>query len=180
MKLAAYSQNPHIIISGRKRGAAEVVIKNLKCANNRGIYEFEPCDLSLMHSVRSFSQTMTGRLQGLNYLVITSGMLSVKGRTETAEGIDEKLAVHYYGRFLLINQLIPVLEATARSGGEARVLSVFAASRGKPPPLDDLDLKKKFTLKAAGEAAPFYNDVMVDVSPLNIHTNYVSLRLARI
>lgn len=88
------------------------------------------------------------------------------------EGIDEKLAVHYYGRFLLINQLIPILEATAGSGGEARVLSVFAASRGKPPSLDDLDLKKKFTLKAAGEAAPFYNDVMVDVSLLNMRIKF--------
>jgi hypothetical protein len=95
---------------------------------------------------------------------VTAGFLSTDGRSETEEGIDKKLATHFYGRFLLIKQLTPLLEAAASAGEEARAMSVLGAGKGGAVPFGDLDLKKGFSVKAAADAATMYNDLVAEVS----------------
>lgn len=45
-------------------------------------------------------------------------------------------------------------------------MSVFAAGTGGEIDLDDLGLKKNFSLRNAATAAPTYNDLMLEVSCL--------------
>ena len=93
----------HIIIIGRNRAAAEDLIASLPTASSahdgEAKYEFVECDVSLMRNVRKTAKELVERLPRLNYLVMTQGMMTVQGRNETDEGIDKKMALHYYSRW---------------------------------------------------------------------------------
>ena len=88
----------------------------------------------------------------------------MKDRDETPEGIDRKLAAHYYARWKFTRDLLPSLQRAKDAGQEAKVVSVFGAGKGTAIDTDDLGLKKGFSVAAAGGAAPTYNDLMVEVS----------------
>jgi hypothetical protein len=57
-----------------------------------------------------------------------------------------------------IDELLPALMKA-----NMRVLSVFSAGHGGQIDLDNLGLKKGYSLKAAAESAPTYNDLMIEV-----------------
>jgi len=151
-----------VTIAGRNKEAGNKIIAAMKAANPKGTYDFRQIDCSMMKDVQTFAKKYAEEFKQLNYLVISAGFMTMQGRTETKEGIDQKLAVHYYGRWLLIKELLPLLEATADAGGDARVMSVLAAVKGGPAPEDDFDLKTHYGLRTAADVAPFHNDLMVE------------------
>jgi NAD(P)-dependent dehydrogenase (short-subunit alcohol dehydrogenase family) len=154
----------HIIICGRNRAAAESIIASFpKSAKSR--YEFVECDATLMKNVQATTTNLLSSLPKLNYLVATVGFLTLKGRDETSEGLDKKLALNYYARWKFVNDLMPLLRKAKDAGEDAKVLSVLAAGHGGPIDLDDLGLKKGYSLSAAGVAAATYNDLMIEVRP---------------
>lgn len=86
-------------------------------------------------------------------------------RSETAEGLDKKLAVQYYGRWTFIHELLPALRAAKEAKEEAKVMSVYAAGNGSEINVDDLGFKKNTALSVAGSGGT-YNDLMSEVSLL--------------
>jgi len=151
-----------VTVAGRSKEAGDKVVAAMKEVNPTGAYDFRQVDVSMMKNVKAFTKQYSEEFKQLNYLVVTAGIMTMQGRTETKEGIDVQLAIHYYGRWLLIKELVPTLESTADAGGEARVMTLLAAARGAPAPADDLDLKKNYGIKAAADVAPFHNDLMVE------------------
>lgn len=92
----------HIILVGRNRTAAEEILAslpNLKVEGKEPKYEFVECDVSLMQNVRKTTSELVQRLSKVNFLVLSPGIMTMQGRTETSEGIDVKLALHYYSRW---------------------------------------------------------------------------------
>lgn len=61
-------------------------------------------------------------------------MITLNGRDETSdsEGLDKKLALHYYARWKFIKDLIPLLRRAKDAGEDAKVLSVLGAGHGGP------------------------------------------------
>ena len=90
-------------------------------------------------------------------------MASIDGRNETIEGIDKKLALHYYGRIEFIRSLLPLMRKSAESGEYVRAMSILSAGVHSPyTHLDDLELKHNFSLANAATAAGVYNDLAMD------------------
>jgi hypothetical protein len=116
-----------------------------------------------MKNVGATSNELLARLPKLNYLVLSPGIMVFRGRDETEEGIDRKLAVHYYARWKFINDLLPLLRKGKDAGQDAKVFSVLAAGKGGGIDMDDLGLKKHFSLLNAALATPTYNDLMMEV-----------------
>ena len=154
--------NGSIIIVGRNRAAAETIFASLP-PDGTSAREFIKCDATLMSNVHTAAQEILSRYSKINYLILTPGVLSLKGRDETTEGIDKKLAVHYYARWRFIYDLLPSLERAKEAGEEAKILSVLAAGKGGEIDVDDLGLKKSFSLSSAAMAAPTYTDLMMEV-----------------
>lgn len=154
--------NSSIIIVGRNRAAAETIFASLPPAG-KSAREFIQCDATLMSNVHTASQEILSRHSKINYLILTPGVLSLKGRDETSEGIDKKLAVHYYARWGFIHGLLSSLERAKEAGEEAKALSVLAAGKGGEIDVDDLGLKKSYSLSSAAMAAPTYTDLMMEV-----------------
>ena len=157
--------NSNIVIVGRNHTAAETIFASLPSASSPGTAarDFIQCDASLMSSVRTASQEILSRYTKINYLILSPGVLNLKGRDETSEGIDKKLALHYYARWRFIHDLLPSLERAKEAGEEAKIMSVLGAGKGGEIDIEDLGLKKGFSVSKAGLTAPTYTDLMLEV-----------------
>lgn len=154
--------NAHIIIIGRNRAAAEKIISRFPkpTSESKLTHEFVHCDVTLMKNVHAVTEELLTRVPKINFLVMSPGYMTTKGRDESEEGIDKKLAVHYYARWKFISDLLPALNKAKELGEDSKVLSVLAAGTGEID-LDDLGLKKNFSLARAAAQAPAYNDLMM-------------------
>ncbi|KAF5370549.1 hypothetical protein D9757_010137 [Collybiopsis confluens] len=138
--------NAHIIIVGRNREAGERIIAGFpKPTSPSAKHEFVACDASLMKNIQETTTELLTRLSKINHLVLSTGILSLHGRDETEEGLDKKLAVHYYGRWKFIDGLVPALVKAKEAGEAANAFSVLGAGHGGPVDLEDFGLKKTFT-----------------------------------
>ena len=159
--------NIHIIICGRNRKAAQDIIASFpKSSSGKGKYEFVECDATLMKNVHDSTSFLLSSLPKLNYIVATTGYLTLKGWDETSEGNDKKLTLSYYTRWKFICDLMPLLEKAKEAGEDAKVLTVLGAGKGIKIDLNDLGLKKGYTVANSAPTAVTYNDCMIEVSSL--------------
>jgi len=111
-----------------------------------------------MYAIKQYTDAYkSSQEQKLDLLVLTQGILSTAGRTETPEGIDRKMALHYYGRQLLIRELTPILKP------DAKVLIVLDGTRGSPTKLnwEDLDLKSHYSIANVANHCISMTDAMI-------------------
>ncbi|TRM70623.1 hypothetical protein BD626DRAFT_391323 [Schizophyllum amplum] len=154
--------NARLVIVGRNKTAAEELIASLPPpANTQST--FVPCDVSLMRNVHVAARDILALpgVDRINYLAITTGFFTLRGRDETEEGIDRKLAAHYYARWTFVNDLMPALKKAVERKEEAQVMTVLAAGTGGPVDDTDLGLNKTFSLKNAALQGVTYNDFMM-------------------
>jgi len=178
----------NVIVAGRNATAGENVVAFMKLVHSEGRFEFRAVDMSLVAQTRAFAKEFMNDFKELNYLVISAGMMRMGGRQETTEGIDDKMAVHYYCRLSLIMELMPLLESTAgEEESDVRVLTVLGAGRGILVHETDFDLKEHYGMQQAGDACCLYNDLMVDalftkhpsISFFHINPGFVDTDLSR-
>ena len=77
----------------------------------------------------------------------TRGLESDVLIAETPEGLDKILNLNYYSRMRFAVNLLPQLTHAANSGGLSRVVSVLSAGSESNIFLDDLALKKHYSLR---------------------------------
>ena len=147
-RLAFEARSSTVIISGRNQPT------NLPLPT----ISFRRLDATSMRQIKQFTDDFkSAREQKLDLLIMTQGIMTIAGRMETPEGIDRKMALHYYGKQLLIRELLPVMSQ------DARVVIVFDGRFGNPAKLlwDDLDLKTHFSLGTAANHCMVMNDIMI-------------------
>jgi len=98
-KYAPKENAPHIILIGRSRQGADSVIGEMKKLNSNGKYEFVQGDLTLMKNVRAVTEEVAKKVDKINYLCMSPGVFTLKGQDDTEEGIDRKMALHFYSRY---------------------------------------------------------------------------------
>ena len=158
-----------VVVAGRNKQSGSEVIEMMQKVAPKQLepppqYSFLPIDCFLISDTRRFAKEFQQNHDKLDYLVLSPGIATLAGRTETAEGFDRKLAVHYFGRMSLVDGLMPLLEKTAATGADVRVLSVLSGSvHGSYAHYkEDPELKEHFTIKNAADAAGFYTDLALD------------------
>ena len=159
-----------VIVAGRNKQSGEETIELMKKVAPPNLdpapqYSFAPVDCFLISDTRRFAREIQQHHDRLDYLVLTPGIATIQGRTETAEGIDQKMAVHYYARMAVIDGLLPLLEKTASvDGADVRVLSVLSGGfhSSYTHYRDDPELRQNYSLMNAADATGFYNDIALD------------------
>ncbi|KIO21687.1 hypothetical protein M407DRAFT_245408 [Tulasnella calospora MUT 4182] len=88
--------------------------------------------------------------------------MTMNGFDPTSEGIDKKLALHFYSRWKFVDELLPLLEKASSDGEEARMMSILAPGTSLGA-LDttDFGLKKNYSVTRAARQGPGYNDNFV-------------------
>lgn len=156
--------NAHIIIVGRNEATADAVLSSFPAPSVPGAaHEFVACDMSLMANVHTTTSALLTRLPKVNLLVITAGFMSLKGREETTEGLDRRLAVHYYARWKWMYDLLPLLRRARDAGEDAKAMSVLGAGNGVSFDVDNLGLRKNYIASHPGNAGPTYTDLAMQV-----------------
>ncbi|KZW02321.1 NAD(P)-binding protein [Exidia glandulosa HHB12029] len=159
--LAKYAQgNAHIVLVGRSEEAANEIFASFPKPVDGAKYEFVKCDVSSMRNVGIVTRDLASRLDKINYLVLSTGLLSLAGRRPTEDGVDYKIAVHYYSRFKFAHDLAPLLEKASTAGEPTRVLTILDSFMGAPSGVrpDDMTLEKNYSLQNAALVATTYND----------------------
>lgn len=72
----------------------------MKKFNSKGKYEFVQGDLTLMKGVRSVVDEISSKVDKINYLCMSQGTLSMAKKDDTDEGIDKKMALHFYSKLV--------------------------------------------------------------------------------
>jgi NAD(P)-dependent dehydrogenase (short-subunit alcohol dehydrogenase family) len=162
-----------VTIVGRSPERGAEIVEAMKGLGGSG-HEFKGADLFLLSNAQRFAEEYAATHPSLDVLVLSQGMATLQGRTETPEGIDQKLALHFYGRMAFVEALLPLLRASPAP----RVLSVLSggvhAAYGHLE--DDPELKTHYSLKNAADAAGFYNDLALDAyarQPENAKVTFV-------
>ncbi len=154
--------NVSVTIVGRSAERGAEIVKQMKAAagESDASYDFVACNVMDLQEVVKCTESIKQQHSVLDYLVLTAGIATVQGRTETKQGLDEKMAMHYYSRVLFVNRLLPRLKEST----DSRVLFVLSGGvhSSYSHYKDDPELKEHYTLKNAADAAGFYTDIAVD------------------
>lgn len=103
---------------------------------------------------------VTKQITAVDILVLSQGILTMAGFTPTAENIDNKLALHYYGRVLFVQELLPLLRSSPNGG---KVLFVLDGERGDPSKINwnDMALENTYNLPSAANHALSFTDLII-------------------
>eukprot|EP01126_Amoeba_proteus_P010912 TRINITY_DN1430_c0_g1_i5.p1 TRINITY_DN1430_c0_g1~~TRINITY_DN1430_c0_g1_i5.p1 ORF type:complete len:260 (+),score=42.77 TRINITY_DN1430_c0_g1_i5:296-1075(+) len=150
-----------ILSVGRnEQSGAEVVAEMKSYASEDVPFNFVRCDVQELENIRELATKFYEQQNKLDFLVLTQGIATIQGRTETSEGLDQKLSLHFYSRMAFIKLFARALNLS----DSPRVLSVL--SGGVHSPYDgyrtDPELKENYSLQNAANAAGFYNDLVLD------------------
>ncbi|KAJ1551747.1 hypothetical protein HK096_002296 [Nowakowskiella sp. JEL0078] len=153
-----------VTIIGRNESRGAEVVNEMKLQNSDGAYSFVSLDCHLLSNIFGLSS----KFPRVDRLVLSQGVGSFEGRIETPEGIDQKLALHYYGRMAFIQEFADKL----RESSEPRVLSVLCAGIHSPYKdyKTDPELKSHYSLKNSADVVGFYTDLALEhlaEDPLN-------------
>jgi NAD(P)-dependent dehydrogenase (short-subunit alcohol dehydrogenase family) len=123
----------------------------ITATKNKNIYVVQ-CDLADLESVRNAAGILKASLLGINVLINNAGGIFAE-RQETKDGYEMTFAVNHLGHFLLVNNLLPLLQK-----GQARIINVSSeAHRMAKPNFNDLQWSKRpySAWKAYGTAKLF-------------------------
>jgi NAD(P)-dependent dehydrogenase (short-subunit alcohol dehydrogenase family) len=170
----------HVTISGRSVAKGQEIVEELKQLSREAKFEglnfkYVPCDSLLIKNINKMTDDYKQENESLDILVLTQGIATLNGLTETSEGIDEKLALHYYGRFAYIKFLLPLLR---KSTAPPKVLTILSGGVHTPYAqyMTDPMLKANYSVGTAANAAGFYNDLAVDTfseQPENANITFI-------
>lgn len=174
LALARHTPSPTIYLIGRSQSAADSAIASMKLVNPSSQPRFLQADISLLNNVDSACAKIAAKEQKLNLLFMTPGLVTMKGRDETTEGLDRKFALHYYARMRFVTNLQPLLTAAAQDPADdarlSRVISVLdplvavrvGSSSSNPLDHSDLSLKHTFSLARCGAHASAMNNFFLE------------------
>jgi len=151
-----HTRAPRVYLVGRSREQADRLITEFKALNGDAQTHFIQSDVSLLRNVDEVCKEIASKETKVNLLVLSAGILSMKGRDETTEGLDKKLSLHYYSRLRFTTNLLPLLRAASSSQPPlARVISVLGA--GYEGAIDNSDRSLRnpgsYSLRAAANHA---------------------------
>ena len=151
LSIGRHCPSAEVTIIGRNETAANEILSQLGSKS-----KFIRADVSLMSEIR----TAAKKINAVDILILTQGVLTMAGRTPTAENIDNKLALHYYGRVLFVQELLPLLRSSKNGG---KVLFVLDSVRGDPSKInwDDMALENTYSLSAATNHAMSFTDLVI-------------------
>ena len=151
LSIGKHCPSASITILGRNQSAADAVLSQLG-SNSK----FIRADVSLMSEIR----IATKKINAVDMLILTQGILTMAGRTPTTENIDNKLALHYYGRVLFVQELLPLLRSSQNGG---KVLFVLHGVRGSPSKVNwsDMSLENAYSRSAAANQATSFTDLAI-------------------
>lgn len=137
-------QGAHVVMACRRVSAGEEAAQSF--AGLAGSWEVLACDLASLASVRTFVEAFKANHSRLDGLMCNAGMVNMAGEPEyTEDGFELTMAASYFGHFLMVEELLETLKASAPSR-VGLLSSVVHAGNPRSRPaihLNDLNYKNR-------------------------------------
>ena len=139
--LALSRMDATVVMVVRNKLRGEKALAEIVNQNGNKKIDLMICDLSLMDSIRHFAKEFKKKYPRLDVLINNAGAVFNK-RQVTSEGFERTLAVNYLAPFLLTNELLDLLKASAPS----RIINITSglAKKGEVD-LDNLQSEKNYS-----------------------------------
>ena len=160
-QFAKHARAPKVYIIGRSKKSATNLLEELTLSNPDGIFEFIETEISLIKNVDLACEEIKSKEKKVDILFLSAGFLSWDGRNgmavpismriqgwyavDTPEGIDVAQSLRYYSRLRFVHDLLPLLTASP----VPRVISILGGGKENAIDLNDLEVKKDFSLAKA-------------------------------
>lgn len=100
--------------------------------------EYLPLDLASLQSVRNAAEKIRSRVDRLDIVVLNAGVMALPPETTDA-GFEIHIGTNHVGHYLLIKQLIPLLQKTAAEvDSDVRIVSVSSEGHRVAPPIETI------------------------------------------
>jgi retinol dehydrogenase 14 len=134
-----------VILVARDPDRGEAARREITDATGNPGIEVRLADLSSQHSVHRLARGVIADHDRLHVLINNAGVINPR-RRETADGLEETLAINHLAPFLLTHLLLPTL----RASGPARVITVSSAAQAMGRiDLDDLQSTRRYAQQRA-------------------------------
>lgn len=134
-----------VVIVGRNEQKGSRVAAELRWDTGNRNIEFLQADLSLMSEANRVAEEVASRFNNLKYLVHSAGTISDRWEL-TSEGVESNFAINYLSRFVLTQQLLPLLTAAGEQRNAARIVIINGAAQSGTINFDDVNLSSNFGL----------------------------------
>ncbi|PIG81427.1 oxidoreductase [Aspergillus arachidicola] len=115
-----------IYISGRNATNAETIIKEIAEAGSNTPVSFVECDLASLDSVKRAADDIIAKEARLDVLMCNAGIMALPPGL-TKDGYEVQFGTNHLGHALLIRKLLPLLQRTAETGADVRVIILTSA-----------------------------------------------------
>lgn len=132
-----------LLLHGRNRAKGENILEEIKAAtSNDNIYYYN-ADFSSLQEVKHLSEDVLSNHSSLHVLInnaaVGGGPKGAAVRELSRDGYELRFAVNHLSHFLLTQNLLPILKASA----PARIVNVSSIGQS-PLNFDDLQLEKRY------------------------------------
>ncbi|KZT54673.1 NAD(P)-binding protein [Calocera cornea HHB12733] len=111
---------------------AEAAIADLKAATGK-VPVFIQCDLADLHSIRASATEFLAKAQRLDVLFNNAGSMTTPMDWLTKQGYDMQFGTNVLGTGYLTMLLLPLIQATAKSYGGARIVTLSSNAQDGAP-----------------------------------------------
>ncbi|TVP78764.1 MAG: SDR family NAD(P)-dependent oxidoreductase [Gemmatimonadales bacterium] len=131
----------HVIVHGRNVERGEAVVEAIE-AGGSGSAVFLPADFASLDEVRGLADQVRSQVDRLDLLVSNAGIWrpAEEGRLESEDGHELHFQVNYLAGYLLVEELLDLMEASAPS----RIVKVSSVAQA-PMDFDDVMLEQEYT-----------------------------------
>jgi NAD(P)-dependent dehydrogenase (short-subunit alcohol dehydrogenase family) len=160
--LATHGATIILLCRNAERAVTAITDIKLKVKSDDANITFVPCDLSSLASVRAAAASILKHTRRLNILMCNAGLMSFSSPGLTKDGYEIHLGTNHLGHALLIKLLLPLLEETSASGGDARIVSLTSTMVNYYAP----------------KAGINFEDLKTDQRALSVEQRYAQSKLA--
>lgn len=123
----------HIYFRGRNAKGAEELANTVKDVAPSTQLTFIECDQLSLSSVQAAAKTFLSKTSKLDVLICNAGVMATNAAL-SKDGYENQFGVNHVAHALLIKLLLPTIQKTAETSGDARILSLTSLGFHYPFP----------------------------------------------
>lgn len=132
-----------VIVVSRSETKCAQTVDRIRAESQNPNVSYIAADLSDMDATRQLAAAYKAKFGRLDVLLNNAGAYFAE-RKESLDGFEMTLALNHIGYFLLTHELLDVLQATAGTYGEARIVNVSSMAHQSGMNWDDLQYQKRW------------------------------------
>lgn len=143
----------HVVLLNRPSARSTASLQKLQLEHKEATFTAVDCDLQDFASVRAAATTLSKQFadSGIDILLNNAGVMALPD-TRTTDGFEVQMQTNHLSSFLLVKELLPLLEKAAGRAGQARIINHSSGAARGP------GLEAKYLEKNGAEALGGFKD----------------------